>query len=211
MKPVIRNIYCVGRNYQLHAEELGNAVPEKPMIFTKPSHAVAWMDGDTHMLPGGKGEIHYEAELVIRIGSGYEPGKKAEDLIESVALGIDYTLREVQNKLKEKGHPWLEAKGFLGSAGLTDFHVFEGIHKLTDETFSLQINEKTVQKGNVADMIFGLDAIVSYIGTHFGLNEGDIIYTGTPAGVGTVRHGDELALLWGEQLWGTCTLHLRKY
>lgn len=162
------------------------------------------------MLPGGKGEIHYEAELVIRIGSGYEPGKKAEDLIESVALGIDYTLREVQNKLKEKGHPWLEAKGFLGSAGLTDFHVFEGIHKLTDETFSLQINEKTVQKGNVADMIFGLDAIVSYIGTHFGLNEGDIIYTGTPAGVGTVRHGDELALLWGEQLWGTCTLHLRK-
>ena len=211
MQPMIRNIYCVGRNYKLHAKELGNAVPQKPMIFTKPSHAVTWMDGGTHVLPGGKGEIHYEAELVIRIGSEYKPGKKAEELIDSFALGIDYTLREVQSELKEKGYPWLEAKGFLGSAGLTPFHTFKGLNQVTDGTFSLQINEKTVQKGKASDMIFGLDEIVSYIGTHYGLGEGDLIYTGTPEGVGAVKHGDEMTLLWEKQTWGTCMLHLRNF
>ena len=121
----IRNIYCVGRNYALHAKELGNDVPEQPMIFSKPTHALHPAKGKLQ-LPGGIGEIHHELELVVRIAAPYEQGKPLTELIDGVALGIDWTARDVQNELKEKRHPWLLAKGFKGSAVLSDFAAFKG-------------------------------------------------------------------------------------
>lgn len=100
---MIRNVYCVGRNYKLHAAELGNDVPEEPMIFLKPSHAVVRLEGQTLELPQNKGEVHYEGELVLRVSRAYEPGVKVDDLVDQMALGIDFTLRDVQTGIKKKG------------------------------------------------------------------------------------------------------------
>lgn len=108
----IRNVYCVGRNYKLHAEELGNAVPDEPMIFMKPSHAVVPLNGETLELPATKGEVHYEAELVVQIGRNFEPGMAVDALVDAYGFGIDFTLRDVQTVIKKKGHPWTAAKGF---------------------------------------------------------------------------------------------------
>ncbi|MCQ6561077.1 fumarylacetoacetate hydrolase family protein [Paenibacillus mendelii] len=185
----IRNIYCVGRNYALHAKELGNAVPEQPMIFSKPTHALHPAAG-TLRLPGGVGEIHHEIELVVRIGAPYEADKPLEQLIDGVALGIDWTARDVQSALKEKRHPWLLAKGFKGSAVLSDFIPYEEGSRFSELQFSLLKNGETIQSGSPAEMIFSVQTLVDYIGANFGLDAGDIIYTGTPAGVGAVQDGD---------------------
>ncbi len=112
MKQSIRNIYCVGRNYGLHAAELGNSVPDEPMIFTKPTHAITQMDGSAIELPAGRGEVHYEAELVLHIGRDYSPGNTVDELVDRMALGIDFTLRDVQNVVKQKGYPCCRPKGF---------------------------------------------------------------------------------------------------
>ncbi|NGZ75738.1 fumarylacetoacetate hydrolase family protein [Saccharibacillus alkalitolerans] len=202
----VTNVYCVGRNYKKHAEELGNDVPTEPMIFLKPSHAVCAMDDGTVELPQDRGEIHYEAELVLRIGRAYEPGIRVEDLAASVSLGIDFTLRDVQSKIKAKGHPWTAAKGFRNSAPLTAEFEFPGLEALGEAWFSLRKNEETVQRGNIKNMIFDLQTLVDYIGTHYGLGEGDLIYTGTPEGVGPTRAGDVLELYWNEEKRGGCTV-----
>lgn len=204
----IRNIYCVGRNYAQHAAELGNDVPKSPMIFMKPTHAIALMNGQEIALPGSVGEVHYEAELVIRIGKSYESGMAADDIIDSYALGIDMTLREVQSELKKKGHPWLRAKGFLNSALLTSFRPYPGSAVLETTDFKLTINGHTVQQGNISQMIFNLQAIIDFIASHYGLGEGDVIYTGTPAGVGALQNGDRLCLFWGEEAWGDAQIAL---
>jgi fumarylpyruvate hydrolase len=205
----IRNIYCVGRNYRLHAEELGNAVPDKPMIFSKPTHALVAMDGREIGLPVNQGEIHHEAELVVHLARAYEPGAQLNDLIDRMALGIDFTLRDVQSELKKKGHPWLLAKGFRGSAPLTRFIDFPGAERITELDFTLTNNGKEVQRGNAKDMIFSLQHIIEYCAVHFGLGAGDIIFTGTPAGVGPVADGDRLQLNWGGELLGESTVRLR--
>ncbi|SFT21111.1 fumarylacetoacetate hydrolase family protein [Paenibacillus sp. BC26] len=189
----IRNIYCVGRNYALHAKELGNDVPEEPMIFSKPTHALHPAVGKLE-LPGTIGEIHYELEVVVRIGASYRPGMKAEELVDGIALGIDLTARDVQSKLKEKRHPWLLAKGFVGSAVLSPFTPFTGVEDFTQLTFSLLKNEETVQAGCPQDMIFPLQQLIDFIGTNMGLGAGDVIYTGTPAGVGPLADGDMLEM-----------------
>jgi fumarylpyruvate hydrolase len=198
----IRNIYCVGRNYALHAKELGNDVPEQPMIFSKPTHALHPAKGKLQ-LPGGIGEIHHELELVVRIAALYEQGKPLTELIDGVALGIDWTARDVQNELKEKRHPWLLAKGFKGSAVLSDFAAFKGAESFEQLQFSLRMNGEIVQSGCPKDMIFSLAQLVNYIGTQFGLDAGDIIYTGTPAGVGPVNQGDVIELVWETAVEGT--------
>ncbi|MBB3111897.1 2-keto-4-pentenoate hydratase/2-oxohepta-3-ene-1,7-dioic acid hydratase in catechol pathway [Paenibacillus phyllosphaerae] len=208
----IRNIYCVGRNYALHAKELGNDVPEEPMIFGKPTHALAPAEGEL-TLPGTIGEIHHELELVVRIGTEYAPGKPLDELIDGIALGIDWTARDVQSQLKEKRHPWLLAKGFKGSATLTEFQPFEGAEAFRALTFSFVKNGETIQHGSPADMIFPLEQLVHYIGDRFGLGQGDLIYTGTPAGVGPVADGDRLALTLGvsggsESIVGQLTVRL---
>ncbi|WP_028560323.1 fumarylacetoacetate hydrolase family protein [Paenibacillus pinihumi] len=201
---VIKNMYAVGRNYTLHAAELGNAVPESPLIFMKPSHAAVLMDGGTVQLPDRLGSVHYEAELVIRIARTYEPGAKAEELISDFALGLDLTLRDVQAELKAKQLPWLKAKGFKNSAPITPFLRFEGLPQLAAASFSLKINGEERQRGNIRDMIFDLQTLIDHIGLHYGLGEGDVIFTGTPAGVGQISDQDEMELYWGETLLGSC-------
>ncbi|CAM3411507.1 MULTISPECIES: fumarylacetoacetate hydrolase family protein [Saccharibacillus] len=202
----VTNVYCVGRNYKKHAEELGNDVPTEPMIFLKPSHAVCALDDGLVELPQDRGEIHYETELVLRIGRSYAPGIKVEEIAASVALGIDFTLRDVQSKIKAKGHPWTAAKGFRNSAPLTSEIRFPGLDALEAATFSLRKNGETVQSGNIRNMIFDLQTLVDYIGEHYGLGEGDLIYTGTPEGVGPTTAGDVLELYWNEEKWGGCTV-----
>jgi 2-keto-4-pentenoate hydratase/2-oxohepta-3-ene-1,7-dioic acid hydratase in catechol pathway len=204
----IRNVYCVGRNYALHAAELGNAVPETPMIFMKPSHALIEMNGQPIQLPAGQGEIHYEAELVLHIGKDYEKGIHIDDLVDSFAFGIDFTLREVQSELKKKGHPWLAAKGFLRSAPIGPFFPFIGEQALKHTDFYLYINDIEVQRGNTRAMIFHPQAIVDFCAENYGLGPGDVIYTGTPSGVGSVADGDVLRLQWGSQQAGLCKIQI---
>ncbi|WCK54971.1 fumarylacetoacetate hydrolase family protein [Aneurinibacillus sp. Ricciae_BoGa-3] len=204
----IRNVYCVGRNYRLHAEELGNAVPTSPMIFSKPTHALAQANGDEISIIGSRGEVHYEAELVLHIGKAYTSGMAVDEAVDKMALGIDFTLRDVQTELKKKGHPWLPAKGFRNSAVLTSFVAFPGSGACKQADFCLLRNGQQAQRGNIQDMLFDFSTILSFIHENFGLGEGDIIYTGTPAGVAAVADGDRLALLWGENQLGDCIIRL---
>ncbi|KRF03823.1 fumarylacetoacetate hydrolase [Paenibacillus sp. Soil766] len=208
MTATIRNIYCVGRNYRAHAAELGNDVPDQPMIFTKPTHALVQMDGGALSLPGDQGEIHYETELVLHIAKPYIDGMKVDDIVDQYALGIDFTLRDVQNVIKKKGQPWLPAKGFLKSAPITAFRPFPGASELMKSNFQLRQNGQVIQDGNISHMIFDLQTIIDYIAKHYGLGPGDIIFTGTPEGVGPVHNGDHLELLWGEEQFGAFSIHL---
>ncbi|WP_068773672.1 fumarylacetoacetate hydrolase family protein [Paenibacillus sp. FJAT-26967] len=203
-----RNIYCVGRNYKLHAAELGNAVPEEPMIFTKPTHALARMNEDRLALPQSRGEIHYEGELVLHLAKDYKPGLTVDELVDSFGLGLDFTLRDVQSELKKKGHPWLAAKGFRNSAALTELRAFPGAKSLESTNFHTVRNGETVQTGNIRDMIFSLQTIIDYIGSNYGLGAGDLIYTGTPAGVGACADGDVFELTWGQEVFGRCTVQI---
>lgn len=202
----VRNIFCVGRNYRLHAEELGNEIPTTPLIFSKPSHALVEAKGQEILLPGDRGTLHHEIEVVIHIDKPYKKGMKAEDVIDQMALGIDFTLRDVQNELKKKGQPWLLAKGFRNSAIVTAFRPFPGVEVLKKIDFSLVKNGEQIQRGNIGDMIFDFETILQYISDHFGLDAGDMIYTGTPAGVSPVAAGDHLELRWGEETLGECKI-----
>jgi fumarylpyruvate hydrolase len=208
MNDHIRNVYCVGRNYALHAAELGNDVPQEPMIFMKPTHAITYMNGETVCLPGDVGEVHYEGEFVIRAGKAYRPGIQVDELIDSFALGVDLTLRDVQTELKKKGHPWTKAKGFRNSALLTPWMTFPGTEATQATYFSLLINGQVAQHGNVKGMIFNLQEIIDFIGANYGLGEGDMIYTGTPAGVGALHHNDVISLQWDGQEVGRSLIHL---
>ena len=203
----VNNIFCVGRNYKLHAKELGNEVPPKPMIFGKPTNALTVTDNQIIPMPKGKGEIHYEVELVIHINKSYETGMKAADCVDQIAVGIDFTMRDVQNELKKKGHPWLLAKGFVNSAVVTPFFPII-IEQLNDCSFGLKINGQTVQHGDPKDMIFSFDTIVQYIAENFGLCSGDIIFTGTPAGVGAISNGDLFELYFSGEKKGSFTIEL---
>jgi 2-keto-4-pentenoate hydratase/2-oxohepta-3-ene-1,7-dioic acid hydratase in catechol pathway len=189
----VRNIFCVGRNYTEHAHELGNAIPEQPMLFSKPTHSLAYAQGILS-LPTDLGEIHYETEMVIHIKETYEPDKSLSDIIAAVGVGIDFTARETQSELKKKGKPWLLAKGFPGAALLSDFIPYQDENWFNALTFSLQVNNKIVQQDSPSSMIFPLHTQIEYISKHFGLGAGDLIYTGTPAGVGPIHSGDTLTL-----------------
>jgi len=208
MLETIRNIYCIGRNYKAHAEELGNDVPEQPMVFLKPTHSLVPMDGRTIRLPGNRGSVHYEGELVVRIGQAYTPGMKAEEAIEAIAFGLDMTLRDLQGKLKQKGHPWLPAKGFKDSAPLGPFLPFPGFEELAKREYVLLRNGQIAQRGRIDRMIFSIGAIMDYCAEHYGLGAGDLIFTGTPEGVGPVASGDRFTFLWGDEPVGECTIEL---
>lgn len=205
---MVKNIYCVGRNYVAHAKELQNEVPTSPMLFSKPTHALVEAAGQEVFLPSNRGSIHFETEIVIRMGRPYEKGIKVEDLVNSMAIGIDFTLRDVQSELKKKGHPWLLAKGFPNSALVSKFIPFPGVEEMKKIDFSLLKNGEKVQQGNSKNMIFDLQTIIEFTALNFGLGEGDIIYTGTPEGVGPVRDKDHLTLLWGDSVLGECFIKL---
>lgn len=203
----IRNVYCIGRNYRLHAAELGNEVPQEPMVFMKPSHAVTDISGMTDLpLPLHLGAVHHEIELVLRIGKPVQKGMTADEVVDAYALGIDFTLRDVQDVLKRKGYPWMAAKGVLNSAPITSFHPFPGTEALLHSTFSLHNNGTEVQSGSAGDMIFSFDALITYIADHYGLGVGDLVFTGTPAGVGSVQANDELSLIMDGEMLGRCRI-----
>jgi len=205
--PPVRNIYCVGRNYRLHAAELGNAVPETPMIFTKPTHALAPWQGEVS-LPASFGAVHYEAELVLFMGGPYRPDRPLDEQISHFTVGLDFTLRDVQDKLKAQGYPWLEAKGFKRSAGIGRWLPYPGYAELADRDFTLLLNGKEVQRGNVKQMVFGFEQLAAFVGDRFGLGEGDLLFTGTPAGVGALASGDRLVLQWDGQTLGDAVVAL---
>ena len=199
-------IFCIGRNYAEHAKELNNAVPTKPLIFMKPSSALL-LDGKPFYYPAFTKDLHYETEVVLHICKN---GKQIEERFahkyyDKIALGIDFTARDLQDQLKAKGQPWEIAKGFDGSAVLSAFSPLADFNK-ENIHFSLTKNGETVQKGETKDLIFSFDHIISYISQFFTLQQGDIIYTGTPAGVGPVKIGDILeGYLEGKPTF-TCTI-----
>ncbi|WP_240941445.1 fumarylacetoacetate hydrolase family protein [Paenibacillus sp. HB172176] len=204
----IRNIYCIGRNYRLHALELGNEVPTSPMVFTKPTHAVQAMNGNVITLPGDVGEVHFELEIVLRIGEGYSPGCAVDEAIDAMTLGLDLTLRDVQSKLKAKGHPWLAAKGFKNSAPIGKWIAFPGMKPLNEVEFTLHRNEELAQKGCAKDMIFTIEEQIRFIEANYGLGPGDLIFTGTPAGVAALNDGDHMTAAWGGEVLGNCVIKL---
>ncbi|WP_100406504.1 fumarylacetoacetate hydrolase family protein [Bacillus solitudinis] len=193
----INNIFCIGRNYAKHATELGNEIPDSPILFSKPTHALASASGHTLTFQKGKGEIHHELEIVLLIDRPVKKGDKLEDVVSKMALGVDLTLRDIQSDLKKKGQPWLRAKGFKNSAIITDFWKFSGVEQC--ENFYLVNNGRVIQEGNVQDMIFDFQSIIDECEDVFGLGTGDIIFTGTPEGVGPISDGDVFKMYWGEE------------
>jgi 2-keto-4-pentenoate hydratase/2-oxohepta-3-ene-1,7-dioic acid hydratase in catechol pathway len=193
-------IICIGRNYAEHAKELGNAVPAEPVFFCKPDSALL-PKGNPFFSPDWTSDVHYEVELVLRIDRlGKHISKEfAPRYYGAVGLGIDFTARDVQEELKKKGLPWEKAKGFDGSAVVSqDFVPVEDLTKSSIH-FSLQKNNEVVQSGNSQDMIFDFDAIIAYVSQYMTLKIGDLIFTGTPSGVGKVSAGDELTGFLGER------------
>lgn len=195
-------IICIGRNYAEHAKELNNPLPVKPVFFMKPDSALL-IKNNPFFLPDFSNEIHYEAEIVLkisRLGKSI-PKKFASRYYDSVGVGIDFTARDLQDICKKAGHPWEIAKAFDQSAVI---NKFVGVDTLPDRNainFQLELNETTVQKGNTKDLIFSFDEIIAYVSTFITLKTGDLIYTGTPAGVGPVKTGDHLvASLEGQVL-----------
>lgn len=186
-------IFCIGRNYSEHAKELGNAVPEDPVVFTKPDTALLKND-EPFYLPDFSTDVHHEVELVIKIskvGKNIQE-KFARNYFQEIGLGIDFTARDVQSKLKAKGLPWDLAKGFDGAAPLGKFMDVANREQLDNMSFGLQKNGQWVQQGNTKDMIFSFEKIIAFVSSYFTLKVGDLIYTGTPAGVGPVAIGDVL-------------------
>ncbi|EQB91228.1 TPA: fumarylacetoacetate hydrolase family protein [Elizabethkingia anophelis] len=194
-------IICVGRNYTEHAKELKNEIPTEPVLFIKPDTSV--LKGSDFYIPEFSNDIHYELELVIKISKGgkYIQEENAAKHYEQIGLGIDFTARDLQSKLKEKGLPWEKAKGFDGSAVVSDFFPVENFN--TEEIhFELKKNNQTVQEGNSKDMIFDINKLIANISQYFTLRVGDLIFTGTPAGVGKVEENDILdAYLENEKLF----------
>ena len=199
-------IFCIGRNYVDHAKELNNPVPKEPLVFMKPATALLRESNDFYY-PGFSKNIHYEVELVLKIiknGRHIQPAF-AKTYYEEVGLGIDFTARDVQQKAKEKGHPWEKAKGFDHSAVISPFFIplkslDENIH------FSLHKNGEVVQSGYSQDMIFDFNKLICHLSQYFTMQKGDYIYTGTPAGVGPVQIGDKLEGFIGQKSMFKCNI-----
>ena len=195
-------IFCVGRNYSEHAAELKNEIPDTPVIFMKP-HTSLLTDNKPFYYPNFTKDLHYECEIVLRIcknGKAVLP-KFASSYYDAVTVGIDFTARDLQDKQKQKGLPWEIAKAFDNSAVLGKWKSIDSIDIKSPLQFSLKKNEQKVQEGNTSDLLFSFDHIISYVSQFFSLNMGDLIYTGTPKGVGPVAIGDRLqACLFDEEL-----------
>ena len=195
-------IICIGRNYQNHAKELGNEVPKEPLFFCKPDSSILPVRNPLY-IPEWTNNLHYEVELVIKINrlGKYIDEKHAHKYYNEVGVGIDFTARDVQEECKKKGHPWEKAKGFDGSAALgKKFFPLDKLGgNIQNINFSLQKNGKTLQDGNSSQMIFSVDKIISYLSQFMTLKIGDLIFTGTPEGVGKVDRGDELTCWLGNE------------
>lgn len=186
-------IICIGRNYANHAKEMNSAVPDVPMFFMKPDTALL-PKRNPFYYPNFTKDLHFECELVVRISRlGKNISERfANEYYNEIGLGIDFTARDLQQKCKEKGHPWEIAKAFEHSAPLSEKFISKTNLDLDNLNFSLTKNGEIVQKGNIKDMIFTIDQLIAYISQFMTLKIGDLIFTGTPEGVGPVQIGDHL-------------------
>lgn len=190
----VQNIYCIGRNYADHAKELQNPVPVgEPVVFLKTSSSLRPLDAGPLAFSGDT--FHHEAELVLRIGQHVTLGHKVGwEVVEAVALGLDLTRREIQTQLKTKGLPWTTAKSFAGSALVGPFIRTTDLEGRTDFEFSLTVNDKLTQSGDTKHMLFNVPTILTWLASFNVLLPGDLIFTGTPAGVGPIHKGDRFTL-----------------
>lgn len=198
-------IFCIGRNYAKHAKELGNDLPTEPIVFCKPPTALL-NDGKPFYHPNFSENIHHEIELVLRVcknGKAIDP-KFAHKYYNQITVGIDFTARDWQNKLKDKGQPWEIAKAFDGSAPVGSFIPLSEIEDMANIEFSMTKNEQVVQHGFTRDLIFSFDELVSYISRFFTIQPGDLIFTGTPEGVSQVKIGDNLEGFIGNRKLLSC-------
>ena len=195
-------IICIGRNYAKHIEELENEKPNEPVIFMKPDSAIL-LKNNPFIIPPFSQDIHYEVEILVkinRIGKHIDQ-KFAHKYYEEIGLGIDFTARDLQSRLKEKGLPWEKAKAFDGSAVIGKF-CSKSTLDLESLKFQLFKNEQIVQDGNSSHMLWKIDELISYVSQFFTLKIGDVLFTGTPAGVGSVKPGDRLSgVLEGKEMF----------
>ena len=194
-------IICIGRNYLAHVKELDNALPTEPMFFMK-SETALLPEGEAFPYPDFSKEIHYETELVLRVcKSGKNIAEKdAPYYYDALTVGIDFTARDLQTQCKAKGHPWEIAKAFDYSAPVGKFKKFSELKNPADISFGMKLNNEWAQQGHSRDMIFSFDRIIAHISRFVTLNEGDLVFTGTPQGVGEVHEGDVLELFLEEDL-----------
>jgi 2-keto-4-pentenoate hydratase/2-oxohepta-3-ene-1,7-dioic acid hydratase in catechol pathway len=193
-------IICIGLNYRKHAMEMGRPLPSEPVVFLKPDSSIL-KNNKPFFLPGFSNMIQYEAEVVIKIsklGKGISP-KFAHRYFDELTVGIDITARDIQNRNSAAGLPWELSKCFDGAAPIGKFIPAGSAGDIKNLDFRLEINDKIVQQGNTSDMIFGFNEIVSYVSKFFTLKTGDLIFTGTPSGVGPLRKNDNLVAYLGDE------------
>jgi len=186
-------IFAIGQNYVEHNKELNSQHPEEPVVFMKPDTALL-RNNKPFYVPDFSQELHYETELIVkinRLGKNIAP-RFAHRYYSEIGLGVDFTARDLQRKLKAQGKPWEISKAFDNSAVIGNFMPVESVENVQDIRFRLDLNGQTVQNGHSAEMIFPIDELVAYVSRFFTLKIGDILFTGTPAGVGTVKPGDKL-------------------
>jgi len=196
-------IICIGRNYTQHIEELQNERPEEPLVFIKPDSAVL-LKQHPFVIPEFSEDIHHELEIIVKINKvgKYIDEKFAHKYYDEIGVGIDFTARDLQQKLKDKGFPWEKAKAFDGSAVIGDLLSKNNFNSLENLTFEMTKNGTTVQKGNSSHMLWKIDALIAHVSQFFTLKIGDIIFTGTPEGVGLVKPNDILeGFLEGNKLF----------
>lgn len=189
--PALGKIVCVGRNYAKHAQELGNPIPKEPLLFIKPATSAVPMAAPIQM-PQGHGPCHHEVELALLIGKTLRCAnpEDVDDAVWGYGVGLDLTLRQLQSALKEKGHPWERAKSFDGACPLSEFEP--GVVDWASINIRLTINDQVRQDGQTAHMLVPVRQLVAHISQTFTLNPGDVVLTGTPAGVGPLASGDRL-------------------
>lgn len=195
-------IICIGRNYRDHITELKSAIPSAPVFFLKPDTSLVIRNRPFYY-PDFSKQIHYEVELVLKICKvGKNIQKRfAHSYFQEIGIGIDFTARDIQEQCKQKGLPWTIAKGFDNAAPIGKFLLKDKFHDLNEIKFHLDLNGNTVQEGNSSEMMFSFDDVISYISHYITLRNGDLIFTGTPSGVGAVKIGDKLeAFIENEKL-----------
>lgn len=199
-------ILAIGRNYAAHIEELNNERPDEPVVFMKPDTALL-KNNEPFYYPDFSDDIHFEVEILLKIAKEgkYIQEKFAHKYYEEIGIGIDFTARDLQSKAKEKGLPWLLAKGFNGSAPISGF-LPKDQFKLDKLNFSLEVDGAVRQKGNTELMLFGFDYLVSYLSRYITLKKGDIIFTGTPKGVGPISKGNVLSAFIEDQKLLECEI-----
>lgn len=186
-------IICIGRNYAEHAREMAVEVQEEPVFFLKPDTALLQTNRPFY-IPDFTREVHFEGELVFRIckNGKHIPERLALSYVDAVAAGVDFTARDVQNELKRKGLPWEKAKAFDGSAACGHFYILSELGNVSDLNLELRLNGQVRQSASTGEMLFSVSNLISYVSRYITLRQGDLLYTGTPAGVGPVAIGDEI-------------------